>query len=137
MNPIDLHPAANAAATLELQGFSYLDRHGLLPGLTDAFSQCGGWILERKVVSATTIEFRIEIQLRSIVELYSAFAAAGIELTRDTHATLTDLCTCRLHLARTSLRSPQAGQILTVRLVLKFLEDLTLQSLLTTGCGLA
>jgi hypothetical protein len=126
--------------TLDLHGYSYIDRQGLLPNLTTAFTQCGGWVLERKTTSATTIEFRIEIQLRSIVELYSSLIAAGVELTRNTHALLTDLCTCRHNLSRNhapATRNYQPSQILTLRLELSFLEDVTLHSLLMTGSSLA
>jgi hypothetical protein len=127
--------------TLDLRGYSYTDRQGLLPGLVSAFTQCGGWVLERKTTSATTIEFRIEIQLRSIVELYGSLIAAGVELTRNSHALLTDLCTCRHNLPRNqgsaTTRNYQPSQILALRLELSFLEDVTLHSLLMTGSSLA
>src|SRR3984885_5766140 len=58
--------------SLDIQGFSYEERHGLLPSLTSAFADCGGWILDRKTISATTMEFRLEIQLRAVVDLYSS-----------------------------------------------------------------
>ena len=119
--------------THDLQGFSYQDRQGLLPVLTSAFTQSGGWVLERKTTSASSMEFRIEIQLQSIVELYSSIIAAGVELTRTAHDTLTALCTSRQHIAR----SHPATQILCIRLELSFLEDVTLHSLLMTGSGLA
>ena len=32
--------------SLEIQGFSYEERHGLLPTLTTAFAECGGWIID-------------------------------------------------------------------------------------------
>ena len=123
----------NFTETLDLQGYSYSDRQGLLPRLVTAFTHCGGWVLERKTISATTVEFRLEIQLRSIVELYASLAGAGLELTRNTHALLTDLCNCRHNLSRTT----NPNQILTLRLELSFLEDVTLHSLLMTGCALA
>jgi hypothetical protein len=119
--------------THDLRGFSYQDRQGLLPVLTSAFTQCGGWVLERKTTSASSMEFRLEIQLQSIVELYASIVAAGVELTRTTHDTLTALCTSRHHITR----SCAATQILCIRLELSFLEDVTLHSLLMTGSGLA
>lgn len=119
--------------TLELQGYSYQERGGLLPHLTSAFTHCGGWILDRKTLSASAMEFRMEIQLRAIVELYATLVSSGVELTRTTHATLTDLCTCRHHIAR----APDPNQVLTLRLELSFLEDVTLHSLLMTGSSLA
>lgn len=119
--------------TLDLQGYSYQDRQSLLPVLTAAFTQSGGWVLDRKTLSPSAMEFKIEIQLRAIVELYASLVASGLELTRSTHATLTDLCTCRQHLLLTAPPS----QILSLRLELNFLEDVTLHSLLMTGSGVA
>ncbi len=124
--------------TVDLQGYSYDERHGLLPTLTSALTQVGCWVLERKSTSSTTVEFRIEIQLRAIPELYASLVGAGIELTRATHDLLTGLCTCR-HFARRH-PVPKAiltSDVITLRLALCFLEDVTLHSLLMTGSGLA
>ena len=119
--------------TFDLQAYSYQDRQGLLPTLTSAFTHSGGWVLERRTTSPTSMEFRLEIQLRGIVELYSALVHAGVELTRTAHATLTDLCTCRKYLAA----GAAPAQVITLRLELSFLEDVTLHSLLMTGAALA
>lgn len=119
--------------TLDLQGYSYQERGGLLPHLSSAFTSCGGWVLERKATSASTMEFRFEIQLRAVLELYGEFMALGVELTRTAHATLTDLCTCRQYFTC----SAQPNQLVSFRLELSFLEDATLHSLLMTGSGLA
>ena len=124
--------------TVELQGYSYQERHGLLSTLTSAFTHAGCWVLERRSTSSSTMEFRIEVQLRAIPELYASLMAAGIELTRATHTMLTDLCTCR-HFACTN-PVPSAiltSDVVTLRLALSFLEDVTLHSLLMTGSGLA
>ena len=115
--------------TVDLQGYSYEDRQGLLPSLTSAFTDCGGWVLERKTLSANSMEIAFQIQLSGIVELYSSLLSTGVELSTLAHSVLADLCTCRLHLERTS----QTHQVLSLRLMLNFLEDVTLQSLLNTG----
>jgi hypothetical protein len=117
--------------SLDLQGFSYEERHGLLSALISAFADCGGWVLDRKTLSPTTMEFHLEIQLRGIVDLYAALVSSGLELTRSAHLALTDLCTCRKHLHTT----PDLGQIISVRLEISFLEDITLYSLLATDCS--
>lgn len=109
---------------IDLQAFTYEERFGLLPALTSTVSLCGAWILDRKTISPTALEMRIEIQLRFIMELYAALIAAGVELTRDGHQALSDLCTCRKHLAGDS------AQVVTIRLGLTFLEDMTLHSIL-------
>lgn len=112
---------------LDIQGFSYEERHGLLPSLTSAFADCGGWILDRKTLSPTTMEFRLEIHLRAVVDLYASILAAGLELTRAGHLGLVHLCTCRKNLATAT----DQGQIVTIRLEISFLEDAALHSLFT------
>jgi hypothetical protein len=119
--------------SLDIQGFTYEQRHGLLPMLTAAFSNCGGWMLERKTLSPTHMEFRVEIQLRCILEFYAAVVATGVELTRAGHQSLTELCSRRRHLRLAS----ELGQVVTIRLELNFLDDVTLHSLLAGGSGLA
>jgi hypothetical protein len=119
--------------SLDIQAFTYEQRHGLLPDLTAAFSNCGGWILERRTLSPTNMEFRVEIQLRAILDLYAAIVSTGVELTRAGHETLTELCTRRKHLQLAA----ELGQIVTIRLEINFLDDVTLHSLLASGSGLA
>jgi hypothetical protein len=119
--------------SLDIQAFTYEQRNGLLPVLTAAFSNCGGWVLERKTLSPTNMEFRVEIQLRAILDLYAAIIATGVELTRSGHETLTELCTRRKHLRVTT----ELGQIVAIRLEINFLDDVTLHSLLSSGSGLA
>jgi hypothetical protein len=115
--------------SLDIQSFSYEERQGVLPTLTSAFADCGGWIVARKTLSPNAMEFRIEIQLRSILDLYASIVSSGLELTRSGHLGLTDLCTCRKNLSATA----DLGQVIAVRLEISFLEDVTLHSLLMTG----
>jgi hypothetical protein len=119
--------------SLDIQAFTYEQRHGLLPLLTSAFSNCGGWMLERKTLSPTNMEFRIEIQLRAILDLYAAIVATGVELNRASHQSLTGLCNRRRHLRLAT----ELGQIVAIRLELNFLDEMTLHSLLATGSALA
>ena len=113
---------------LDIQGFSYEERQGLLPTLTTAFSDCGGWILDRKTLSPSMMEFRLEIQLRAAIDLYASIVASGLELTRAGHLALTELCACRRHEAVTNLST-----VITIRIEISFLDDMTLHSLLMTG----
>lgn len=125
--------AHNIMESLNIQAFTYEQRNGLLADLTTAFAGCGGWIVERKTISPSNVEFRVEIQLCAILDLYAAIIAAGVELTRPGHDALTELCTRRKHLHLTA----DLGQIVTIRLELSFLDDVTLHSLLASGSGLA
>ena len=121
------------AQTFDLQGYCYGDRGTLLPKLSTAFTECGGWVLERRAISSTSLEYKFEIQLAGILELYGSMVEMGLELTRTTHAVLTDLCTCRQHITR----ALDPCQILTLRLEISFLTDVTLHSILMTGSSLA
>jgi hypothetical protein len=115
--------------SLDIQGFSYEERQGLLPTLISAVAECGGWVIARKTLSSSTMEFRIEIQLRSVLDLYASIVSSGLELTRSGHLGLTDLCTCRKNLSG----SADLGQVAAIRLEINFLEDVTLHSLLMAG----
>ncbi|WP_245632124.1 hypothetical protein [Edaphobacter aggregans] len=115
--------------TLDLQSFSYDDRANVLPDVLGALADCGGWVLDRRTLSASAVEFRVEVQLRSIVDLYGSIIAAGLELTRASPLALTDQCNCRKNAATVA----DLGQILTLRLEISFIEDLTLHSLLSAG----
>jgi len=118
---------------LIIQSFTYEQRHGLLADLTLAFSNCGGWVVDRKTLSPTDMAFHVEIQLSSILDLYAAIVATGIELTREGHQALTELCSRRKHLRLAA----ELGQIVSIRLEISFLDDITLHSLLASGSGLA
>jgi len=131
--PLGSYPVARSTQVFDLFGYFYGDRLSLLPEITAAFTQCGGWILERHTVSSTAMDFRFELQLSSVVELYGTLVALGIELTRAAHITLTDLCTCRKHIGL----STDQVQALTFRLEINFLADVTLHSILMTGSSLA
>jgi hypothetical protein len=119
--------------SLDIQAFTYEQRHGLLRDLTAAFSSCGGWIHERKTLSPTNMEFLVEVQLRTILDLYAAIIATGVELTRAGHVALTELCTRFNHQRVTA----DLGQIVAIRLEIAFLDDITLHSLLAGGGGSA
>src|ERR1700722_10636272 len=83
--------------SLNIQAFTYEQRNGVLRDLASACTNCGGWILDRKTLSPTNMEFQIEIQLRTILDLYAAIISTGVELTRSGHEALTELCTRRTH----------------------------------------
>jgi len=115
-----------------IQGYSYQDRQTLLPALAAAITYNGGWVLDRKVLSPVSVEFRVEVEIRAIVDIYAAIIAAGLELTRSGHLMLTELCTCRRHLAGIEL-----SHVVAINIDISFLEEVTLHSLLGTGSALA
>ena len=120
-------------STVELEGFTYSSSWGMLPDLTACLNECGGWVMERKTTSATTMEFRIEQRLESILDLYGSLMGTGIELTCKAHAILTDLCTCWRNVEHLNT----VGETVDLRLVLHFREQLTVPMLLATGSAAA
>lgn len=131
--PLEVPVAKPRSQTFDLFAYCYSDRLALLPQLTSAFTHCGGWVLERRTLSPAAMEFRFEIQLNGILDLYGSLVALGLEFTRGAHTTLTDQCTCRKYIGGS--RDP--NQILTLRLEISFLADVTLHSILMTGSSLA
>jgi hypothetical protein len=133
LTPPPPETAPAEAASLDLRGFSYDERRAILPAVTAAVSSGGCWLKERRAVSFSQVEFRFEMQVRAAIDLYSALIAAGLELTQDTHAELTGLCTLRRHNHR--LHDP-TSRLLSVRLEVSFLEE-TAFELAPSSIGLA
>src|ERR1700710_2103271 len=78
----------NKMQSIDIQSFSYEERGSVLSTLTSSFTDCGGWVLRRKTLSATNMEFHLEIQLRDVIDLYAGILSAGVELTRAAHLAL-------------------------------------------------
>lgn len=118
--------------TLQIQSYSYENRQGLMPMLTSAVASCGGWVLDRRMLSEATLELRVEVELRAALDLYAELIAAGLELTRSGHIAFTELCLCSKH-----THLVDQSQLITLRLEISFLEEANLHSLLLTGINVA
>ena len=122
--PIDLRPSlppppkpALGLSTLDIAAFSYEDPGTIYLAITEALDLCGCWLLDRRPTSLTQVEFSFELQLRSVVDLYAALIAAGLELTRASHNDLTVFCMLRKH------QDNSLAGVVTVQLVVNFFED--------------
>jgi hypothetical protein len=126
---------------LDLQGYSYEQCDAILPLLSSILIHCGGWVHERHSLSPSSFEIILEIELRAILDLYAGLIASGLELTRDNHLALTDLCTCRNY----RLGTTEEHQIVGIRIEINFLQkqdqeqdpEQTLHSLLGTRSSAA
>ncbi len=116
---------------LDIQGYSYEPSEQMLRNMNRILVNSGGWILDRRALSSTSYEFTLEVELRSILDLYAGIITAGVELTRSNHLALTDLCTCRLHL----MGSSELQQIIGLRLEVAFLKQLKLHNPPATTCS--
>ena len=113
-------PSSTVAPMLDVRSFTYEDRRGILAGLGEAMNGCGCWLLERKALSTTQMEYRFEVQLHSAVDLYIALIECGLELTRASHLELTELCMLRKH----NQSQCELRRVIHVRLEISFLEDI-------------
>lgn len=80
--------------------------------LSGAVLTCGGWVLSRSVPGSDTAEINFEFARAASVEVYSMLIATGLELTRDAHIKITELCQCTKDLMAT-----KAFEIARVRLL--------------------
>jgi hypothetical protein len=106
-----------------LRGFSHEDRRLILPALDRAIDSCGCWVVERRTVSPAQVELVLEVQLSGVFELYGALIAAGVELTRASHAALTELCTLRRHNVFADPPVLLYGRVVTLGLEVSFFEE--------------
>jgi hypothetical protein len=125
--PNELRPAptiiaqpAPGPSSLEIDTFCYEERRVIFPAVTEALEYCGCWLLDRRPLSFTQMEFYFEAPLRSVLDLYAALIAAGLELTRASHEDLTRFCTLRQHQEHPG----SLPGVITIRLEISFLEDL-------------
>lgn len=103
---------------LHLSAYTYSSRATLMPELGVAIDHAGGWLLERRTVSAQAMELKLEVTLPCLPDLYAAFVAVGVELTRDSHRAMAQRVSCDLHLRPT----PGIGSILILCIDLHFLD---------------
>jgi hypothetical protein len=69
--------------------------------LSGAVLSCGGWVLSRSVPGSDTAEINFEFARAASIEVYSMLIATGLELTRDAHIRITELCQCTKDLMAT------------------------------------
>jgi hypothetical protein len=130
-DPYDLPDSVRLALEVDLQAYSFGENSSVLSALTDAVDACGGWLVDRRMTAAAAAELRIELHLHGAIDLYAMLQTQGLELTRDTHRVLTELCTVQRRM------TGGARRMVNLRLEVNFLERQTLHSLLMTGCAFA
>lgn len=104
---------------LHLASYTYAERSVLLANLGNAIDGAGGWMLERRQISAQTFEMCVEVQQQCLPEVYAALLGSGLELTRESHRVLAERCNCCNYLP--SKRG--ASTIMTLRIEVQLLSD--------------
>ena len=84
--------------SLRLTALSADEPERLVRFLTGALLACGGWVLTRSTQGNQAAELDFEFARASCVEIYAVLIAAGLELSRDSHLQMVDLCHCTKNL---------------------------------------
>jgi len=83
---------------LKLTALSADEPDRLVRFLTGALLACGGWVLTRTTRGKEAAELDFEFARASCVEIYAVLIAAGLELSRDSHVQMFELCHCTKNL---------------------------------------
>jgi hypothetical protein len=83
---------------LRLTALTADDPQRLLRFLTGVLLGCGGWILTRTTEGSDLAALDFEFARASCVEIYGALIASGLELSRDSHLRMAELCHCTRNL---------------------------------------
>lgn len=87
--------------TLNLTALSSDQPERLVRFLTGALLSCGGWVLTRATQGDHAAELDFEFARACCVEIYAVLIAAGLELSRDSHLQMAELCHCTNNLMET------------------------------------
>lgn len=85
---------------LKLTAASGDDPERLVRFLSGVLLASGGWVLSRATQGREAAEIDFEFVRSTCLEIYAALVASGIELSRDSHQQLAELCACTQRLMR-------------------------------------
>jgi len=86
------------AWSMKLTALSADEPERLVRYLTGALLACGGWVLSRSTQGGEAADLDFEFARASCVEIYSVLVATGLELSRNSHLQLAELCHCTRNL---------------------------------------
>jgi len=69
--------------------------------LSGALMACGAWIVMRRFYPEGTAELEFEFARASCMDIYAVLAGTGLELSRDSHLKLAELCNCTKNVIET------------------------------------
>ena len=92
------HGYETSGWTLKLTALSADDPQRLVRFLSGVLLACGGWILARSTQGNDLAEVDFEFARAACVEIYAALIASGLELSRDSHQQMAELCHCTRNL---------------------------------------
>jgi hypothetical protein len=94
------YPETEALWAMQMKAVSMIEPMRLVQSLTGAILGCGGWVLKRGASESGTVTMLFEFERQSCLDIYSVLVAAGVELNKIGHVSLTELCQCTYSLPR-------------------------------------
>jgi hypothetical protein len=79
---------------IQMKAVSSVEPMRLVQSLTGAILGCGGWVLSREANDSGKVNVLFEFERQSCLDIYSVLVAAGVELSRSGHFSLTQYCRC-------------------------------------------
>lgn len=83
---------------LRLTALSGDEPERLVRFLTGALLACGGWVLTRTTQGREAAEMSFEFARVASMDIYSVLVAAGLDLSRESHEQMVELCHCTSNL---------------------------------------
>lgn len=84
--------------------------------LTGAVLACGGNVLSRRFDPGDTAAIEFEFMRATCVEMYSLLIAAGLELTAQSHWTMSTLCQCTRETMESTASDPVRVELIIKKL---------------------
>jgi hypothetical protein len=97
---------AEAGWKLSLNALCAEDAPRTVRFLTGAVLACGGSVLSRRFDPGDSAAIEFEFLRATCVEMYSLLIAAGLELTAQSHWTMSALCQCTRETLETTASDP-------------------------------
>lgn len=98
VRPIMAEPITSGAAetswAMQMKAVSLEEPSHLVKSLTGAILGCGGWVLSRGANDTGTVNMLFEFERRACVDIYGVLIGVGLELSRNGHRCITELCQC-------------------------------------------
>jgi hypothetical protein len=86
---------------LRLTALSLDEPRRIVRVLTGALLACGGWVLTRTTEDNGVVALDFEFARAACVEVYAVLIGCGLDLSRDSHLRMAELCQCTKNLIET------------------------------------
>ncbi len=112
-----MQSTAQQGWSLDLTALSAEEPERLVRFLTGALLACGGWVLTRTTQGQQAAQMCFEFARAASMDIYSVLVASGLELSRESHEQIADLCHCTKHLDQSRVFEIARAELVVYRAV--------------------